>query len=131
MCATLRSRSSVLGRTAVCACDHRTHRPHTGCYQRVITGRTVLLPGCDQRVTSVCALLTTRLGISGEMAPPRGEDARREPWRGGRGATAQTAHTREAALSRGGNFSPARVEKPPHTPAILWMSQAVSAVRQR
>src|SRR6266852_1161861 len=30
------------------------------------------------------------------MAPPRGEDARRAPLRGGRGATAQTAHTREA-----------------------------------
>ena len=29
----------------------------------------------------MCALLTTRLGISGEMAPPRGEDARRAPWR--------------------------------------------------
>jgi len=40
----------VLGRTAGCACDHRTHRPNTGCYQRVTTGRTVLLPGCDQRV---------------------------------------------------------------------------------
>ena len=73
----------------------------------VITGHTVLtravpnvLPqaglSCYQGVTSVCALWTTRLGISGEMAPPRGEDARREPLRGGRGATAQTAHTREA-----------------------------------
>jgi hypothetical protein len=40
-------------RTAVCACDHRTHRPHTGCYQRVTTGRTVLLPGCDQRVSAL------------------------------------------------------------------------------
>src|SRR6266851_7480315 len=52
MCATLRSRSSVRCRTAVCACDHRTHRPNTGCYQRVTTGRTVLLPGCDQRVSA-------------------------------------------------------------------------------
>ena len=57
----------------------------------VITGHTVLTRAvtnvlsqaglsCYQGVTSVCALWTTRLGISGEMAPPRGEDARREPW---------------------------------------------------
>ena len=50
--ATLRSRSHVPRRTAVCACDRRTHRPNTGCYQRVTTGRTVLLPGCDQRVSA-------------------------------------------------------------------------------
>jgi hypothetical protein len=114
--ATLRSRSSVLCRTAVCACDHRTHRPHTGCYQRVITGRTVLLPGCDQRVSAF-------------------DNPARHFWRNGtpegRGATAHTAHTREAALYRGGSFSPDRVEKPPHTPAILWMSQAVSTLLRR
>ena len=67
-------------------------------YAPVITGHTVLtravtnvLPqaglSCYQGVANGCALLTTRLGISGAMAPPRGEDARRAPLRGGRGAT--------------------------------------------
>ena len=82
---------SLLPSLAEPRADRSRHAEEPQRYAPVITGHTVLTRAvtnvlsqaglsCYQGVTSVCALWTTRLGISGEMAPPRGEDARREPW---------------------------------------------------